>query len=175
MGERLGELQVEQQEQWERRGLVDDQGGLLEQTEEEFVCTWEEILGAAYNDFTAAQTATREARAVCDVMNIAFIDTPCESQEVLPCSEATRDSSQSIDTMCKSQVESPLRQTNVDRSQSQQGTLTYSPQVESPHRKTNIDRSQSQQETLTCTPHVTVPIFGLCHQAPWELTKHMYV
>jgi hypothetical protein len=46
------------------------------------------------------------------------------------------------------------------------------PQFESPHRETNTDRSQSQQRTLACPPHVTVPIFGICHQAPWELMKH---
>jgi hypothetical protein len=82
MGERIADLQVEQQERWVHRGLIEDQDGSLE------------------------------------------LGTPCK------------------------------------------------PHFESPHRETNTDRSQSQQRALACPPPVTVPIFGICHQAPWELMKH---
>jgi hypothetical protein len=72
MGERIGELQAEQQEQWERRGVMEDQGQVLEQTEDEFLRMWHDLLSIAYNDFTAAQTAVDKARQVCDATNIAI-------------------------------------------------------------------------------------------------------
>jgi hypothetical protein len=37
MRERIWDLQAEQQEQWERRGLLEDQGHVFEQNDEEFV------------------------------------------------------------------------------------------------------------------------------------------
>lgn len=72
MGERIGELQAEQQEQLERRGMMEDQGQVLDQTEEDFLRMWRDLLDVAYNDFRAAQTAVKERRQQCDAMNIAI-------------------------------------------------------------------------------------------------------
>lgn len=72
MEERIGALQVEQQEQLERRGLMEDQGQVLDQNEEDFLRMWRDELDSAYNDFRAAQTAVKERREECDVMNIAI-------------------------------------------------------------------------------------------------------
>jgi hypothetical protein len=74
------------------------------------------------------------------------------------------------------QVEQQEQRVRRGLTEDQDGSLELGtpckPQFESPHRETNTDRSQSQQRTLACPPHVTVPIFGICHQAPWELMKH---
>jgi hypothetical protein len=70
MSERIGELQVEQQEQWVRRGLEEDQGQLLDQSDDEFLRTWNETLEIAYNDYETAEAAVKEAREACDRKNI---------------------------------------------------------------------------------------------------------
>lgn len=72
MGERIGELQAEQQEQWERRGVMEDQDQVLEQSEEEFLHMWNDVLQNAYNDFATAQTAVKETREVCHTMEITI-------------------------------------------------------------------------------------------------------
>jgi hypothetical protein len=70
MGERIGELQSEQREQWERRGVMEDQGQVLDQSEDDFTRTWNDTLEVAYKDFTAAQAAVERTRQNCDTMNI---------------------------------------------------------------------------------------------------------
>jgi hypothetical protein len=72
MGERIGELQGEQQEQWERRGVMEDQGQVLDESEEQFLRAWKDILDVAYKDFTIAQAAVEKARLDCDAMNISI-------------------------------------------------------------------------------------------------------
>lgn len=72
MGERIGELQSEQQEQWERRGVMEDQGQVLDQSEDDFTRTWDDTLEIAYKDFTAAQAAVERTRQDCDAMNISI-------------------------------------------------------------------------------------------------------
>ena len=72
MGERIGELRAEQQEQWERRGVMEDQGQVLEQTEDEFLRMWHDVLTIAYNDFKVAQTTVDETRRICHATNIAI-------------------------------------------------------------------------------------------------------
>jgi hypothetical protein len=72
MAERVGELQVEQQEQWERRGVMEDQGQVLDQSEDEFLRSWNDTLDVAYKDFTAAQADVEKARQNCDAMSIAI-------------------------------------------------------------------------------------------------------
>lgn len=72
MGERIGELQAEQQEQLERRGMMEDQGQVLDQKEEDFLRMWRDLLDVAYNNFKAAQAAVKEKRQKCDDMNVAI-------------------------------------------------------------------------------------------------------
>jgi hypothetical protein len=72
MGERIGELQSEQQEQWERRGVMEDQGQVLDQSEDDFTRTWNDTLEIAYKDFIAAQAAVERTRQDCDAMNISI-------------------------------------------------------------------------------------------------------
>jgi hypothetical protein len=70
MRERIGDLQVEKQEQEVRRGLEEDQGQLLEPNDDDFHRTWSETLKVAYNDFETARTVLLEAREACDRNNI---------------------------------------------------------------------------------------------------------
>jgi hypothetical protein len=70
MRERIGDLQLEKQEQEVRRGLEEDQGQLLELNDDDFHRTWSETLRVAYNDFETARTILLEAREACDRNNI---------------------------------------------------------------------------------------------------------
>jgi len=72
MAERIGDLQSEQQEQWERRGVMEDQGQVLDQSDDDFTRAWNETLEIAYKDFTAAQAAVERTRQDCDAMNISI-------------------------------------------------------------------------------------------------------
>ena len=72
MAERIGELQSEQQEQWERRGVMEDQGQVLDQSDDDFTCAWNKTLEIAYKDFTTAQAAVERARQDCDAMDISI-------------------------------------------------------------------------------------------------------
>jgi hypothetical protein len=70
MSERIGDLQVEKQEQEERRGLEEDQGQLLEPNEDDFRRTWSETLEVAYNNFETAHNTFLQAREACNRKNI---------------------------------------------------------------------------------------------------------
>jgi hypothetical protein len=88
MAERIGELQVEQQEQLERRGVMEDQGQVLEQNEEDFLNMWRNLFDVACDNFKAAQTAVREKRQECNAMNVeipawAEVDSVGEKAESL--------------------------------------------------------------------------------------------
>jgi hypothetical protein len=78
MSERIGDLQVEKQEQWERRGLEEDQGQLLDQNEDEFLRAWSDTLKPAYNNYETAKAAVKESRELCDRNNI---DIPSWARE----------------------------------------------------------------------------------------------
>jgi hypothetical protein len=65
MSERIGDLQVEKQEQEVRRGLEEDQGQRLDQTDDEFLRTWSKTLEVAFNDYETARTAALTARETC--------------------------------------------------------------------------------------------------------------
>lgn len=70
MSERIGDLQVEKQEQWVRRGLEEDQGQVQDQSDSDFLRDWDETLGIAYSNYNNARTAVRLARELCDSLNI---------------------------------------------------------------------------------------------------------
>jgi hypothetical protein len=70
MSERIGDLQVEKQEQELRRGLEEDQGQVLEPNDDDFRRIWSEQLEVAYNNFETARTAFLEAREACKRENI---------------------------------------------------------------------------------------------------------
>jgi hypothetical protein len=72
MRERIWDLQAEQQEQWERRGLLEDQGHVFEQNDEEFVLAWDRPLGVANKDFEEARTAVEDARRACIQANVTI-------------------------------------------------------------------------------------------------------
>ena len=72
MAERIGELQAEQQEQWERRGVMEDQGQILDQSDDEFSRKWNDTLDTAYKDFTTAQADVEKTRQQCEAMNISI-------------------------------------------------------------------------------------------------------
>jgi hypothetical protein len=72
MRERIWDLQAEQQEQWERRGLLEDQGHVLEQNDEEFMLAWDKQLKVANKDFEEARTAVEDARKACIQANITI-------------------------------------------------------------------------------------------------------
>lgn len=65
MRERLSDLQIEKEEQWDRRMLLEDQGQFLEQTEEEFNLAWGGTLESAIAAFQEAHSTVKEARKVC--------------------------------------------------------------------------------------------------------------
>lgn len=72
MGERIGELESEQQEQWERRGVMEDQGYVLDQSEDDFLRHWNNTLSMANQDFERAQGNVVFARKSCEHAGIAI-------------------------------------------------------------------------------------------------------
>lgn len=66
MGERVAELQCEQGEQWERRRLMEDQGQVLDQSDDDFLRCWEETLSVASQDLERAQRDVAFARESCE-------------------------------------------------------------------------------------------------------------
>jgi hypothetical protein len=72
MRERVWDLQAEQQDQWERRGLLEDQGHVFEQNDEEFALAWDKPLGVANKDFEEARTAVEDARRACIQANVTI-------------------------------------------------------------------------------------------------------
>jgi hypothetical protein len=97
MEERIGELQIEQQEQWERRGLMEDQGRLLDQCRDESLRDWEETLSMAQQDWELARESLVSARRSCEDTGIvipiwaeidtgeqhAFDDADCKQGELI--------------------------------------------------------------------------------------------
>lgn len=77
MGERFGDLQNEQQEQWERRGVMECQGQRLDQSDAEFLQDWETTLSLAEEDFRGAQKEVFAAREAC---SCAGITIPAEAK-----------------------------------------------------------------------------------------------
>ena len=72
MHERVSELQLEQQEQWKRRGVMADQGQVLDQSDGDFLRSWEEILSVANRDFGQAQRDVAFARKSCENAGIVI-------------------------------------------------------------------------------------------------------
>lgn len=72
VAERIGELQSEQQEQRERRGVMEDQGQVLGQSEDDLLRHWTKTLSMAYQDFERAQGNVVFARKSCEHAGIAI-------------------------------------------------------------------------------------------------------
>lgn len=72
MRERLFDLDVERQEQWERRLLLADQDQILEQTDDQFTAMWQETFLGPESDFRDARTTLQQARELCLDANIAI-------------------------------------------------------------------------------------------------------
>lgn len=71
MQERLDDLHTERAEQLTRRDLVVDQEGVLDETDEEFNCTWDEHLSVAQDNLNTASAALQAAVTVCENLGIA--------------------------------------------------------------------------------------------------------
>lgn len=72
MRERLFDLDVERQEQWDRRLLLADQDQVLDQNDDEFTAMWQETFLGPESDFQDARTALQQARKSCLNANIAI-------------------------------------------------------------------------------------------------------
>lgn len=70
MRERLSDLYIERQEQWERRAIMADQEQVAEQSDEDFIAEWRQMLDAAEEDLRVAGEVVEDARKACDADNI---------------------------------------------------------------------------------------------------------
>lgn len=86
MQERIGDLQTEQQEQWGRRVLMEDQGQVLDQSEDNFLRYWNDTLSIAHRDFEQARENAKSARTLCEISGImvpAWAEINSEVQQQL--------------------------------------------------------------------------------------------
>jgi len=66
VAERIRELEFEKQERLEPRGVTEDRGQVLDQSDHDFLRDWDKTLSVAYQDFEQARRDVASARKSCE-------------------------------------------------------------------------------------------------------------